>query len=72
MEPNKNHYQVLSLHKYTSIFTSALFLCGFSHLGGVDDLMLIFERRDSDATGGLTIFFLNTGFVTSTAFSFFS
>lgn len=53
-------------------FTSTLFLCEFSHLGGVDDLILIFERRDSAGTGGRAIFFLKTGFETSVEFSFFS
>jgi len=50
---------------------STLFLNGFSHFGGVDDLILIFERRDSDDTGGRAIFFLNTGFGVSVKFSFF-
>lgn len=60
------------MYKCIFIFTSTLFLCGFSHLGGVDDLILIFERRDSAGTGGRTIFFLNTGFETSVEFSFCS
>lgn len=54
------------------MFTSTLFLCRFSHLGGVDDLTLIFERRDSAGTGGRAIFFLNIGFGTSVGFSFLS
>lgn len=59
-------------HTCDLILTSTLFLCGFSDLGGVDDLILIFESLDSVGTGGRTIFFLNTGFGPSVEFSFFS
>lgn len=60
------------INKCSFIFTSTLFLCKFSHFGGVVDLILIFERRDSAGTGGRTIFFLKTGFEGSVRFSFFS